>query len=257
MLHKVITVAQQKGGAGKTTVAAHLIVALAQKGFRVAGLDTDPQGSLSAWFQMRKQYWDVRCVQGVEVSAFSDWWRVRPEIDRLRDMYDIVVIDCPPHMENDAEKAVKAADLVVVPIQPSPTDLWATAKTIDLANAQDANTFLLLNRIVTSSRLSQQFIRDLPRCRFKTVLVNRVAYAESIGEGKTVTETHASTPAGDEVRSLADEVTTILMEQVGDQARAEASAKFSVKSASEKKPVKVKSASGEKIKAKVKEDVMA
>lgn len=211
MHHKVITVAQQKGGAGKTTVAAHLIVALAQKGFRVAGLDTDPQGSLSAWFEMRKKYWDVRCVHGIEVSAFSDWWRVRPEVDRLRAEYDIVVIDCPPHVKDDAEKAVKEADLVVVPIQPSPTDLWATTKTIDLTNAQDANTFLLLNRIIMQSKLSQQFIRDLPRCRFKTVLCNRVAYAESMGEGKTVTETHAATPAAEEVRDFVDEVVMALL----------------------------------------------
>jgi chromosome partitioning protein len=217
MLHKVITVAQQKGGAGKTTVAAHLIVALAQRGLRVAGLDTDPQGSLSAWYETRQKYFDVRCVHGIEVSSFSDWWRVRPEIDRLRDNHDVVVIDCPPHVENDAEKAVKEADLVVVPIQPSPTDLWATTKTINLTNEKDAHTYLLLNRIITSSKLSQQFMRDLPRCRFKTVLCNRVAYAEALGEGKTVSEAYPASPAAEEIRMLTDEILTILMKKAKEE----------------------------------------
>src|SRR5690606_34037651 len=119
-----ITIAQQKGGAGKTTMAAHLAVALAQKGNRVGILDIDPQGSLSHWHGIREKTYGegYTGLQHVAVSG----WRVASEVSRMKKQCDFIIIDSPPHTETEARTAIRAADLILLPVQPSPTDLWAT-----------------------------------------------------------------------------------------------------------------------------------
>lgn len=208
MSGKVIVVAQQKGGAGKTTVAAHLAVSLAQKKLNVVALDIDPQGSLTAWNEARKNAGEGICH--ISFRAISDYWRLTSEIKKLRAVFDVVVIDCPPHAENDAKIAVKMADVVIVPIQPSPTDLWATAKTIELTNKENANTYLLLNRITRNTKLAKQFLRDLPRSRIRSTLGNRIGFPSAMAIGKTITETCPGTVAALEVEELTDEVIDIL-----------------------------------------------
>jgi chromosome partitioning protein len=97
---RIITIAQQKGGAGKTTMAAHLAVAWAASGRRkVAIIDTDPQGSLTQWHNVR----EARLGEGETNLTFSSisGWRVRNEIDRLRHTHDLIVIDSPPHTDAD------------------------------------------------------------------------------------------------------------------------------------------------------------
>ena len=94
---KVITIAQQKGGAGKTTVAAHVAVALSQKGNRVAVVDIDPQGSLTHWHKLREE----RFGEGYTGLSFVhvSGWRVGSEVSRLSRSCDFVIIDSPPHTE--------------------------------------------------------------------------------------------------------------------------------------------------------------
>ncbi len=223
MTGHVITVAQQKGGCGKTTVTAHLAVAMAKKGYNVAAIDIDPQGSLSAWYDARYKaggdyYTQLHC------TSFADWWRLSWELDDLKQDYDLIFIDCPPHTKTDARTAVKEADMVIVPIQPSPTDFWATIKTVDLTNAEHRNTYLLLNRIVYNSKLSRQFMEDLPRRRFTDCLGNRVNFATSMAEGLTVQEADPYSRSAKEVGSIADEVETILDRIAADQAKTPTSA---------------------------------
>ena len=96
---KVITIAQQKGGAGKTTVATHLAVALAQKGNRVAIVDIDPQGSTGHWHSIREK----KLGEGYTGLTFLtvSGWRVGSEISRLRKQCEFIIIDSPPHTETD------------------------------------------------------------------------------------------------------------------------------------------------------------
>ncbi len=209
MSGKVITVAQQKGGAGKTTIAAHIAVSLAQKGLNVVALDIDPQGSLTAWHEARKNVMNDSMAH-ISFRSISDYWRLNSEIKKLAAVFDVVVIDGPPHAENDAKVAVKCADLVMVPIQPSPTDLWATAKTIELTNKENANTYLVLNRIIKNTKLSQQFMRDLPRSRIRSTLGNRTGFPSAMAHGMTVTETAKGSVAAKEIEALSNEVIDIL-----------------------------------------------
>lgn len=202
---KVITIAQQKGGAGKTTLAAHLAVALSQTGNRVAVVDIDPQGSLSFWHRIREEKFGEGFT-GLNFSSVSGW-RVGSEISRLRKLQDYIIIDSPPHTETEARTAIRCADLILIPVQPSPTDLWATKATLDLARSEKLPVKLVLNRVAHNTRLAQAIIDELPEPDLmETQLGNRVLFAASLLEGKCATEIEPSSPAAKEVKSLVREI---------------------------------------------------
>jgi chromosome partitioning protein len=204
---KVITVAQQKGGAGKTTVAAHLAVALSQKGRRVAVIDIDPQGSLSYWHQLREQ----RFGEGYTGLAFAavTGWRVASEVARFRKTHDYVIIDSPPHTETEARTAIRSADLILIPVQPSPTDLWASRATIELAKAEKVPVRVLLNRVSANSKLAGTIANELSNLT-DTSLGNRVLFASALLEGRCATEVEPSSTAALEVKTLVKELLSLL-----------------------------------------------
>lgn len=202
---RIIAVAQQKGGAGKTTLAAQLAVAWAANR-NVALMDIDPQSSLTAWHRLRSE--NGRKVPAIHLSDVSGW-RVGTELDRLRGGYDIVLIDCPPHAETETKNAMRAADLVVIPVQPSPMDVWATTPTASFAQEQGTDVRLVLNRVPPRSRLVEAVQGMLKNDDLKltqNALGNRVAFAASMMEGLGVTESEPSSQAADEIRALAKEL---------------------------------------------------
>ncbi len=215
MRQKVITIAQQKGGAGKTTVAVHLTVALAQKGYRVAVVDIDPQGSLTQWHKIREE----RLGEGYTGMHFStlSGWRVGTEVSRLKRHYDIILIDSPPHVETEARTAIRAADLVLIPVQPSPTDLWATQATVTLAKNEKIPVRTVLNRVAANSRLVEQIRAQLPELA-ATTLGNRVAFASAIMEGRGVTEVDPRSAASVEIKALVSEIEALFPGEQEDEA---------------------------------------
>lgn len=200
----VITIAQQKGGAGKTTVASHLAVALQQKGRRVAIIDIDPQGSLTYWHKMREE----RFGEGYTGLTFAtvSGWRVASEISRLKKNHDYIIVDSPPHTETEARTAIRSADLIFVPMQPSPTDLWATQATLDLAAAEKIPVKVIVNRITPNSKLAPAIIKMLKH-KVEVGLGNRVIFASSLLEGRTATEIAPTSAAAIEVKSIVKIVT--------------------------------------------------
>ena len=152
MTGKVFTVAQQKGGAGKTTLAAHLAIAWAQLGYKVATVDIDPQGSLTRWHAVRAEATGGQPgFTHVQITG----WRTQAEVEKLARAHDIVVIDSPPHAQTEARIAVRAATLVIAPVQPSPMDLWAVHPTIDLAAQEKRRLLLVLNRVPPRARIGR------------------------------------------------------------------------------------------------------
>jgi chromosome partitioning protein len=205
---KVITIAQQKGGSGKTTLAVNLAVAFSRMGFSVALLDTDPQGSLGRWFLARRER---GTAPGMDLSTASAWG-VSYECEKLRRTADIVIVDTPPKVDADLRPALREADLILVPVAASHVDLWAVDGVLDLAARERKRTTIVLNRTKAGTRLGAEVAKaaaaldaDLALAR----LGQRVAYAETLGTGLGVQET-ASPVAGPEVQALADEVLSLL-----------------------------------------------
>ncbi len=201
----VITVAQQKGGTGKTTLAANIAAALAP-GQRVALLDIDPQRTLTRWHALRT----ARPTPAPAIG-FSDvaGWRLAAELDRLRRSHDVVVIDSPPQVDTDAKLAVRGADIVLVPVQPSPPDVWAAEATLKLAADEGRVARLVLSRVPASSRLRDAVradvaARGLPALRSE--LGNRTGFALAFAAGLGVIEAEPRSAAADEMRALLAEL---------------------------------------------------
>lgn len=206
----IITLAQQKGGAGKTTVAAHLAVACALGGKSVAVLDTDPQGSLGQWFEHREKTMGPEEIDLIFRTASG--WGARREARALARDHDVVVLDTPPKSDLELRPSLEAANLVVIPVQPTPVDLWATEPTLAMVDKVGSHALLILNRVVHGTLLGVEIARALSAMGHKvstTELGSRVAFAASMGEGRTAMETHPNSAAAAEVYDLAIEVLTL------------------------------------------------
>ena len=208
MAGKIITIAQQKGGSGKTTLAAHLAVAWSQiRAKRVAILDVDPQGSLGEWFEKREE----RLSEAADAITFrtASGWGARREARSLARDHDFVVVDTPPKSDRDGRPAIEIADLVAVPVQPSPVDLWATEPTLEMATSERTPAILILNRVPPRARLTDEMADALNEFGAETTstrLGNRVAFPSAMGEGCTVLETQYSAKAVEEVEALSREL---------------------------------------------------
>ncbi len=207
MAAQIITVAQQKGGAGKTTLAAHLAVACTAAGRRVVAVDIDPQQSLAMWYRIREERLG-NAAAGLLVSAVKGW-RSRSEVERLAREHDVVIIDSPPHAETEARIAIRAANLVVVPVQPSPMDVWATLPTLELAAAEKVPALLVLNRVPPRANLTEDMVAEARKLGAKIArarLGNRVAFAAALAEGRAVGEAQPRGRAAQEIAALAKEI---------------------------------------------------
>ena len=203
MAGRVIAIAQRKGGACKTTLAAQLAVAWVKTGTRVAVLDIDPQGSLAAWVGLRRARLGDAGI-GFEFAALPGWRAEQWIGDRARDA-DFVVIDSPPHVETEARIAVRAAELVVIPVQPSPLDLWATEATLAMAKNERRPALAVLNRVPPRSSATEHIAADLGHQGVALAagrIGNRVALVQAMAQGLGVLETAAASPAAAEIAAL-------------------------------------------------------
>lgn len=200
---KVIVIAQQKGGAGKTTLCVHLGAALAER-VPVLLIDTDPQQTLTRWAALRTARKTASAALTVETLA---GWRVGGALGRHG--VGFALIDTPPKLDGEARLVLREADLVLVPVQPALPDLWAAESVLGLIASLNRPAALVLNRTPPSGRLAAEIegeiaARRLPR--LAAALGNRTLYAQSFARGLGVTEDLARSPAAAEVRALAAEL---------------------------------------------------
>jgi chromosome partitioning protein len=204
---KIITIAQQKGGAGKTPLAAQLGVVWALQGKRLALVDIDPQGSLAAWAELRRAR-NGAAGLGFEFAALAGW-RTGEWVERQARATDFVIVDSPPHAELEARIALRAATLVLVPLQPSPLDLWSAATTLRLSREEGRTILAVLNRVPARSSLTETVTAELARDgvpRAAATLGSRVAFVQAMAQGRGVVETAPSSVAAAEITALAAEI---------------------------------------------------
>jgi chromosome partitioning protein len=191
---KIITIAGQKGGSGKSTIAAHLAIALAQRGNKILIIDIDPQASLKAWYQIREEYFG-KAYTGIHfLESFG--WRVSSTVGSYKGKVDYIIIDSPPHTELETKNAVRLADL------------WATKTTIAFAESEKKDYRIILNRYNPNSKIAKEVVDQVDN-RLVNYLGNRVAFCSCFLHGKTVTETDPSSQAAMEIRSITDELLMI------------------------------------------------
>ena len=207
MLSKVITIAQQKGGTGKTTLSVHLALAFIKyHNLKVAIIDTDPQGSLGKWFMIRTE--KKVSNEGLTFKTAS-LWGAKYEAKTLKTDHDIVIIDTPPKIESDARPSIEAADLVLIPMAASHVDFWATGAIVDIAKKADKKILVQINRSSQRSKLiekTKDFIKSLDLSSTKTIIGNRQIYTSSMGECKTAVEKQKKGNAVDEIKNLSDQI---------------------------------------------------
>ncbi len=205
----VVTIAQQKGGAGKTTLAAQLATEMAREGLRVACIDVDPQGTLTAWSALRTQAEDLAPI----IVETCQGWRLKLALDELGRDHEIVIVDSPPHAETDARTAIRASAMVLVPCQPSLLDVWASGATLALAEAEHRPAAVVWNRLPPRGRIIEEARSALAENGYHGLEVglgNRSAYAQSMHRGAGVVETLPRSRAAAEVQGLAAAVRSSL-----------------------------------------------
>ena len=207
MLSKVITIAQQKGGTGKTTLAVHLALAFTNyHNFKVAIIDTDPQGSLGKWFMIREE---KKLSNNNLTFKTASLWGAQYESKALKKDHDIVIIDTPPKIESDARPSIESADLVLIPVAASQVDFWATGAIVEIAKKANKKILIQINRANQRSKLiskTNDFIKSLNLSATKTIIGNRQIFASSMGEGKTAVEKQKKSNAVEEMKKLSDQI---------------------------------------------------
>ena len=204
----VVTIAQQKGGAGKTTLAVNLAVAFAQAGKSVALMDIDPQGSAGRWFMTRVEAMEDPLLDFSTASA----WGVSYECRKLADAHDIVIIDTPPKADSDLRPALRAADLVLIPVATSHVDLWAVEAVLDLTERAEKPALMVMTRARPGTKLSadvSEKAADMAAEVASSAMANRVVYAETLGDGRSVLEAPKG-PAHAEMQALVAEIEAVL-----------------------------------------------
>ena len=207
MLSKVITIAQQKGGTGKTTLAVHLALAFIKyHNHKVAIIDTDPQGSLGKWFVIRSKKNSLNKNLTFKTASL---WGAQYESKMLKQDHDIVIIDTPPKIESDARPAIEAADLVLIPVAPSPVDFWATEAIIEIAKKAKRKVLIQINRANHRSKLiskTHEYIKSINVKSTDTLIGHRQIFVTSMGEGKTVVEKQRKSKAVEEIKSISNQI---------------------------------------------------
>ena len=182
----VIALVGNKGGAGKTTLTVNLAVGLGRVG-RVVILDTDPQGSSAQWRAIAEDDTIPDVVAATEYLA--------EQVRDLRTNYDYVVVDCPPYVQAPQTMSIlQVSDLALIPVQPSPFDLWASVHIEDaVVHARDANpalkAMLVINQLeprTTFSQLMRDALGEIDIPVSETAIRRRAIYRASVLEGRSV-----------------------------------------------------------------------
>lgn len=207
----IIGVLNQKGGVGKTTLSVNLAASLARNGERVLLIDADPQGSALDWAAARESD-PLFPVVGLPRPS------IHKEIGQIGQDYDHIVIDGPPRVTDLARSAIMASDVILIPVQPSPYDVWAAEEVVKLI--EEAQVFkeslkpvFVINRKITNTAIGRdvgEALAAYPVPVLHATVTQRVIFAEAAGQGKSVFEVDPEGAASKEVNAVKNELMEFL-----------------------------------------------
>ncbi len=209
---KIITVANQKGGCGKTTITMQLAGTLGKDNLKVLVVDADPQGTATRWVASAS---DDNPFPAHIAGLSAAGEKVHKEVKKYIGLYDYILIDCPPSVDSlIPQSALMVSDLVLIPVIPSPADLWAAVgiqeliERIQIINTE-LKSLIVPNMCQTNQNLTQEalkVLKDFGITICKANIYLRTAYKQSVVFGKTVHDIKGANKAIQEILHLKKEV---------------------------------------------------
>lgn len=215
----IITLAHQKGGVGKSTLATNLRGYFAGGGYKAALVDIDPQGSVSKLVRTFASQEGREPEHIIERGSFKDY----AELLKLLEAYDIAIIDTPPYLSKELEDVFEITNMVLVPCKASPLDFLAIGDTLDLIREaklkrKELIAAVVMTMTITGTDFTSSIRKELEKTEFpvlKTEIGNRVAYMRSLLRANTVLGDE-NRKAWDEVESLGKEIISLLQKNYGN-----------------------------------------
>jgi len=210
MAVKIIAVLNQKGGCGKTTIAINLTHAFIKLGYKALLVDSDPQGSARDWNESN----DGQTIPVIALDRSS----LASDIKADTNGYDYIIIDGAPSLAKLSTSAVKIADFVLIPVQPSQYDIWATSDLVEIIQARRELTpnkplaAFVISRAIKNTKLAKEVREALASYEFPvldTHTTNLTIYPTTAGEGQSVYCVYPNS-ASQEIDNIRDEIIGIL-----------------------------------------------